>query len=65
LALKSGVTRRAMLLVWFAVDEIAHVSREQEIDNPHTDRLESRCQTQQWAKRTPTYVLPMSDLAPV
>jgi hypothetical protein len=45
-----------MLLVWSAVNEVAHVSGEQKIDNPHTDRLESRCQIWQWVKRTPAYM---------
>jgi hypothetical protein len=46
-----------MLLVWSAVDEMTHVSHEKQIDNPHTDGLESRRQTRQWAKRTPAKCL--------
>jgi hypothetical protein len=45
-----------MLLVWSVVDEATHVSSEQKIDNPHTDELESQCQTRQWAKRTPAHI---------
>jgi hypothetical protein len=45
-----------MLLVWYVVDETAHVSCERKIDNPHTNGLESRHQTRQWAKRTLAYV---------
>jgi hypothetical protein len=45
-----------MLLAWSAVDETTHVSGERKIGNPHTDGLESRRQTRQWAKRTPAYM---------
>jgi hypothetical protein len=44
-------------LVWSAIDEMAHFSGEQQIDNPHTDGLESQHRTLQWAKRIPAISL--------